>query len=196
MFLTGVVLSLILAFLSRADPERRRVRLPAYCIVPARCSTKSNSTEMKTPSSIFKYSSSPKITWWFDHHESAFLSPADAAHFEQDDSNRKFYDPAFKSCTSFIAMIAEQRFGFDPRSVEPELGEMDRHFDGAMYETEVAVEDERAGHEADHAIEASTDRDFVKSSFHCWPTIRWEKSWSGLLSQPFCLRFWNGTSAP
>jgi len=31
----------------------------------------------------FKYSSSPKITWWFDHHESAFLSPADAAHFEQ-----------------------------------------------------------------------------------------------------------------
>jgi hypothetical protein len=24
----------------------------------------------------FKYSSSPKITWWFDHHESAFLSPA------------------------------------------------------------------------------------------------------------------------
>ena len=41
----------------------------------------------------FKYSSSPKITWWFDHHESAFLTPADAAHFEQDQSNRKFYDP-------------------------------------------------------------------------------------------------------
>src|SRR5437763_9189380 len=38
----------------------------------------------------FKYSSSPKITWWFDHHESAFLSAADAAHFEQDQSNRKF----------------------------------------------------------------------------------------------------------
>jgi hypothetical protein len=65
----------------------------------------------------FKYSSSPKITWWFDHHESAFLSPADAAHFEQDQSNRKFYDPAFKSCTSFIAMIAKERFGFDPRPV-------------------------------------------------------------------------------
>ena len=26
----------------------------------------------------FKYSSSPKITWWFDHHESAFLTPDDA----------------------------------------------------------------------------------------------------------------------
>src|SRR5580765_7982807 len=27
----------------------------------------------------FKYSSSPKITWWFDHHQSAFLTPAAAA---------------------------------------------------------------------------------------------------------------------
>src|SRR5256885_2123191 len=62
----------------------------------------------------FKYSSSPKITWWFDHHESAFLSPEDADHFEQDPSNRKFYDPDFKSCTSFIATIAEHRFGFNP----------------------------------------------------------------------------------
>ncbi len=23
----------------------------------------------------FKYSASPKITWWFDHHLSAFLTP-------------------------------------------------------------------------------------------------------------------------
>jgi hypothetical protein len=70
----------------------------------------------------FKYSSSPKITWWFDHHESAFLSPADAEHFEQDQSNRKFYDPDFKSCTSFIAMIGQQRFGFDPSSLADLVG--------------------------------------------------------------------------
>jgi CO/xanthine dehydrogenase Mo-binding subunit len=55
----------------------------------------------------FKYSSSPRITWWFDHHQSAFLTPEDAAHFEQDQSNRKFYDPDFKSCTSFIATVVE-----------------------------------------------------------------------------------------
>ena len=29
----------------------------------------------------FKYSTDPRLTWWFDHHESAFLSPDDAAHF-------------------------------------------------------------------------------------------------------------------
>ena len=32
----------------------------------------------------FKYSSNPKLTWWFDHHQSAFLTPEDAEHFRRD----------------------------------------------------------------------------------------------------------------
>jgi len=32
----------------------------------------------------FKYSSSPALTWWFDHHQSAFLKPEDAEHFRHD----------------------------------------------------------------------------------------------------------------
>ena len=88
----------------------------------------------------FKYSSSPKITWWFDHHQSAFLTPEDAAHFEQDQSNRKFYDPDFKSCTSFIATIAEQRFGFDPSPVA-DLVHWTDIVDGALYpDARTAVE--------------------------------------------------------
>jgi hypothetical protein len=111
----------------------------------------------------FKYSSSPNITWWFDHHESAFLSPADAAHFEQDQSNRKFYDPAFKSCTSFIAMIAKERFGFDPGPVS-ELVRWTDIVDGAMYEdAKSAVEMKAPAMKLTMAIEASTDRNFVKS---------------------------------
>ena len=111
----------------------------------------------------FKYSSSPKITWWFDHHESAFLSPADAAHFEQDESNRKFYDPAFKSCTSFVAMVAEQRFGFDPRPVA-ELVHWTDIVDGAMYEdAKSAVEMKAPAMKLTMAIEASSDRNFVKT---------------------------------
>jgi hypothetical protein len=111
----------------------------------------------------FKYSSSPKITWWFDHHESAFLSPADAAHFEQDQSNRKFYDPDFKSCTSFIAMIAKERFGFDPRPVA-ELVHWTDIVDGAMYDdAKSAVEMQAPAMKLTMAIEASTDRNFVKT---------------------------------
>jgi hypothetical protein len=111
----------------------------------------------------FKYSSSPKITWWFDHHESAFLSPADAAHFEQDQSNRKFYDPDFKSCTSLIAMVAQERFGFDPQPVQ-ELIQWADIVDSAKYEdAKSAVEMKAPAMKLTMAIEASTDRDFVKT---------------------------------
>lgn len=63
----------------------------------------------------FKYSSSPKLTWWFDHHQSAFLKPEDAEHFRQDRSGKKFYDPTYKSCTKFLATVASEKFGFDAR---------------------------------------------------------------------------------
>ncbi len=63
----------------------------------------------------FKYSSSPKLTWWFDHHQSAFLKPEDAEHFRQDRSGKKFYDPTYKSCTKFLATIASEKFGFNAR---------------------------------------------------------------------------------
>jgi hypothetical protein len=85
---------------------------PAWCTAPGLCSTRRQFDGDENAIVDFKYSSSPKITWWFDHHESAFLSPADAEHFEQDQSNRKFYDPDFKSCTSFIAMIASAALRF------------------------------------------------------------------------------------
>jgi hypothetical protein len=129
----------------------------------------------------FKYSSSPKITWWFDHHESAFLSSADAAHFEQDQSNRKFYDPAFKSCTSFIAMVAEERFGFDPRPVS-ELVHWTDIVDGAMYENaKSAVEMKAPAMKLTMAIEAATGRDFVKTMI---PLLAY-RPLASILEEPF-----------
>jgi hypothetical protein len=108
----------------------------------------------------FKYSSSPKITWWFDHHESAFLSPADAAHFEQDQSNRKFYDPSFKSCTRFLAMIAEDRFGFNPEAVADMIRWADI-VDGAMYpDARTAVEMKEPAMKLTMVIESSQDASF------------------------------------
>ena len=99
----------------------------------------------------FKYSASPRITWWFDHHQSAFLTPEDASHFEQEQSNTKFYDPDFRSCTKFIAAVTEQRFGFNPAPVA-EMIEWADIIDGALYDdAQVGGRDESAGHEADHA---------------------------------------------
>jgi hypothetical protein len=109
----------------------------------------------------FKYSSSPKITWWFDHHQSAFLSPADADHFEQDQGSRKFYDPDFKSCTSFIATIAEQRFGFNPASVT-ELVDWTDIIDGALYaDAKTAVEMKEPAMQLTMVIESTQDPEFI-----------------------------------
>jgi len=58
----------------------------------------------------FKYCASEKLTWWFDHHESAFLSPHDEAHFRRDTTGRKFHDPSYKSCTKFIGHVARTVF--------------------------------------------------------------------------------------
>jgi hypothetical protein len=109
----------------------------------------------------FKYSSSPKITWWFDHHQSAFLSQEDATHFEQQQSNRKFYDPDFKSCTGFIAMITQQRFGFDPTPVA-ELVKWTDIIDGALYpDARTAVEMKEPAMKLTMVIESAQDYAFV-----------------------------------
>ena len=108
----------------------------------------------------FKYSSSRKITWWFDHHESAFLTPEDAEHFERDSSNRKFYDPGFKSCTRFLAMIAEQRFGFNPSPVV-EVIHWAEIIDGALYEdAKTAVEMGEPAMKLTMVIESNQEADF------------------------------------
>jgi hypothetical protein len=88
----------------------------------------------------FKYSASPKITWWFDHHQSAFLSPEDAEHFKQDHSGKKFFDPAYPSCTSFIADTTARVFGFNAKPVR-ELVKWADIIDAARFEdAKTAVE--------------------------------------------------------
>jgi hypothetical protein len=129
----------------------------------------------------FKYSSSPKITWWFDHHQSAFLSPEDAAHFEQDQSNCKFYDPDFKSCTSFIAMIAQQRFGFDPAPVA-DLVHWTDIIDGALYpDAKTAVEMQAPAMKLTMVIESAPDQKFVPNLI---PLLA-EKPLAQILEEPF-----------
>ena len=108
----------------------------------------------------FKYCASKKITWWFDHHESAFLTPEDASHFERDASNRKFYDPSFKSCTRFLAMVAEQRFGFNPASMA-EVIHWAEIVDGALYQdAATAVEMREPAMKLTMVIESAQDATF------------------------------------
>src|SRR5882724_1724302 len=80
----------------------------------------------------FKYSPNPRLTWWFDHHQSAFLSAEDAEYYSRQKDDRKLYDPAFRSCTKFIATVAREKYGF----TAPDLAELVQWadiIDGAQY---------------------------------------------------------------
>jgi len=110
----------------------------------------------------FKYSSSPQLTWWFDHHQSAFLTPEDADHFRRDRSGKKFYDPAYKSCTKFLATIASEKFGFDAKPIA-DLIKWGDIIDGAQFTSpEEAVGLAQPAMKLALVIEAAPENDIVK----------------------------------
>ncbi|HLL73194.1 MAG TPA: hypothetical protein VK363_17280 [Pyrinomonadaceae bacterium] len=91
----------------------------------------------------FKYSPSPKLTWWFDHHQSAFLTPEDEAHFRADRTGQKFWDADSKSCTEFIARVAQEKFNYEDEELAP-LIEWAHIIDGAFYDSPAQVVELRA----------------------------------------------------
>jgi hypothetical protein len=109
----------------------------------------------------FKYSSNPRLTWWFDHHQSAFLSAADAEHFRSDTSGRKLYDPSFKSCTSFICKVAKERYGYHAPDLD-DLVYWSLIIDGAQYpDARTAVELGAPAMKLTLVIEAAKGSDIV-----------------------------------
>ncbi|MGO8970096.1 MAG: hypothetical protein ACLQDQ_11060 [Myxococcaceae bacterium] len=87
----------------------------------------------------FRYSQSPRLTWWFDHHASGFQDAGDEAHFKADRSGQKFHDPHRKSCTKYLADVARASFGFDGGGLG-ELIDWAEVIDGAQFPSpEMAV---------------------------------------------------------
>jgi len=114
----------------------------------------------------FKYSPSEKLTWWFDHHQSAFLTPEDEAHFRADKSGKKFLDASRKSCTEFIADIAQSVFGFDPEPLR-DLILWAHVIDGALYESAAqCVELKEPALQLMQVIESTPDESFIEEIIH------------------------------
>jgi hypothetical protein len=109
----------------------------------------------------FKYSPSPRITWWFDHHQSAFLTPEDAEHYRLGDKSQKFYDPEFKSCTKFLAHVAQEKFGFNPQPMA-ELIRWADIIDGAQFTSvQQAVEMAEPALKLTMVVESTSDPEFL-----------------------------------
>ena len=110
----------------------------------------------------FKYATNPNVTWWFDHHQSAFLSVADAEHFKRDTSGRKLLDPSYRSCTKFIATVVERDYGFEAPDLE-ELVQWADIVDGALYESaQSAVEMNAPAMKLTLVVEGSKGPNLVK----------------------------------
>ncbi len=120
----------------------------------------------------FKYDPSTQVTWWFDHHLSAFLTPGDEADFRAGQQNpdgspgpramRQFFDPTYTSCTGWIADIARDKFGMD---VSPyrELIYWANIVDGAKYESaQAAVEMREPAMKLTMVIESAPDSSLVQ----------------------------------
>ncbi|WP_373046180.1 hypothetical protein [Vulgatibacter sp.] len=105
----------------------------------------------------FRYTQNPGLTWFFDHHISAFQEPGDEAHFRADHTGRKFWDPQAKSCTKFLAKIATERFGWDAGPMR-ELIDWAELIDGAQFpDAKMAVELEEPALRLMTMIEAEKD---------------------------------------
>jgi hypothetical protein len=129
----------------------------------------------------FKYSSHPSLTWWFDHHQSAFLSAADAEHYERWKDKKNFYfDPNSRSCTMFIARVAREKFGYEAPDLA-ELVEWADIIDGASYASaEEAVAMREAAMKLTLVIEAVKGSEVVQRIIRAMR----HQSLAAILAQP------------
>jgi hypothetical protein len=68
----------------------------------------------------FRFSAVKELTWYFDHHVSAFVTPEDRAFYERAAADgeargqrRMFHDGTYSSATKLIADVGRDRFGLD-----------------------------------------------------------------------------------
>jgi hypothetical protein len=67
----------------------------------------------------YRFSPSPKLTWYFDHHRTAFQSDADRLAFEGAHNAQFFFDAGYSSCTKLIFDTGARAFGFSDPKLEP-----------------------------------------------------------------------------
>ncbi len=75
----------------------------------------------------YRYHASDRLGWYFDHHRTAFASAEDRTDFDaKRDNGRYFYDAEASSCTTLIARVAREQFGFEDASLDELVSFADR----------------------------------------------------------------------
>lgn len=69
----------------------------------------------------FRYSPSPRLTWWCDHHLTAFMNEADRRHFETNPNRRHCFDASAPSCTGLLVRWLTKEYGFDASALNDHI---------------------------------------------------------------------------
>ncbi len=94
----------------------------------------------------YRFTTAPQLTWYFDHHVSAFVTAEDRAVYEAHarteapEGRRMFHDGAYGSCTKLIADIGRQRFGLDTDACSELIRWADMIDSAAFPSAQMAVE--------------------------------------------------------
>ena len=95
----------------------------------------------------FRFSATPSLTWYFDHHVSAFVTPEDRAYYERAAADgeahgqrRMYHDGAYSSATKLIADVGRDHFGLDPAPTSELVRWADMIDSAAFPDAKMAVE--------------------------------------------------------
>jgi hypothetical protein len=109
----------------------------------------------------FRYTTSDKLSWWFDHHQSGLVGDLEREHFQRDDSGKKFYDAASGSCAMLIAKTARTHFGADLNGLEDLIAWADMIDTAGFENAEMAVALAQPALQLMTVIEAHGDDTFL-----------------------------------
>ncbi len=81
----------------------------------------------------FRYTTDPRLTWYFDHHPSGVISEAERRHLLADRSGRKVLDPSRPSCAGLVRDVLRDRFGHEAPPAHEDLVAWADVIDAARY---------------------------------------------------------------
>jgi len=88
----------------------------------------------------FRYTPSKRLTWYFDHHITAFSSPAERdTALAGPSAPHVFYEPTYGSCTKLIADVAHDRFAVSSDSLTELIGWADTIDSARFTSAEAAI---------------------------------------------------------
>src|SRR5689334_23268088 len=83
----------------------------------------------------YRFSASEKLTWYFDHHRTAFANDGEREIFgKRAHTGRYFYDAACTSCTKLVCQVAQEKMGANLQGLE-ELVHWADVIDSAAFKT-------------------------------------------------------------